>query len=106
MNENVLGLNSLICAQEVVGSAIAISILSNGGIPLWGGTIISVVVSFCLLFLDDINHRVLEGLFGVLVSTMAVSFMVMHQNFQLRVHCGMARNSMKVCSFLLAQPSS
>lgn len=64
------------CAQEVVGSAIAISILSDGAIPLWAGTIIAVSVSFFLLFLDDVNHRMLEGLFGVLISTMALAFMV------------------------------
>ncbi|KAG6784473.1 hypothetical protein POTOM_010169 [Populus tomentosa] len=45
--------------QEVIGSAIAIQILSNG---------------FMFLFLENYGVRKLEGIFAVLIATMALSF--------------------------------
>lgn len=35
-----------------------------------------MVAAFALLFLDELGHRVLEGLFATLVSTMAIAFLV------------------------------
>ncbi|XP_070028404.1 metal transporter Nramp2 isoform X2 [Nicotiana tabacum] len=48
--------------QEVIGSAIAIKILSRGVIPLWGGVLITA------------SDWKLEAFFAVLISTMALSF--------------------------------
>eukprot|EP00043_Microstomoeca_roanoka_P012515 m.121341 g.121341 ORF g.121341 m.121341 type:complete len:220 (-) comp15519_c0_seq12:204-863(-) len=39
--------------QEVIGSAIAINILSNGAIPLWGGSLITAIDTFTFLFLES-----------------------------------------------------
>ncbi|KAL3160417.1 hypothetical protein ABBQ32_010741 [Trebouxia sp. C0010 RCD-2024] len=63
--------------QEVIGSAIAIFLLSKGAIPLYAGVIITAVDSFLLLLIDRIGVRHLEAMFGILVGVMAVAFGVM-----------------------------
>ena len=60
--------------QEVIGTAIAFSLLSNGRIPLWVGVLITVTDTFLFLFLDKYGLRKLEAFFAFLITTMAVSF--------------------------------
>ncbi|KAE8099941.1 hypothetical protein FH972_017884 [Carpinus fangiana] len=60
--------------QEVIGSAIAIRILSNGFLPLWAGVIITASDCFMFLFLENYGVRKLEAVFAVLIATMALSF--------------------------------
>lgn len=60
--------------QEVIGTAIAIYLLSNKTVPLWAGTLITVVDTFTFLFLDKYGLRKLEFFFGLLITVMAVSF--------------------------------
>ncbi|KAA0032521.1 hypothetical protein IC582_025528 [Cucumis melo] len=60
--------------QEVIGSAIAIKILSNGALPLWAGVIITALDCFIFLFLENYGVRKLEAVFAVLIATMALSF--------------------------------
>ncbi|XP_022775140.1 metal transporter Nramp3-like [Durio zibethinus] len=60
--------------QEVIGSAIAIKILSNGVLPLWAGVVITACDCFIFLFLENYGVRKLEAFFAVLIATMAVSF--------------------------------
>ncbi|XP_057768893.1 metal transporter Nramp3-like [Salvia miltiorrhiza] len=60
--------------QEVIGSAIAIKILSQGVLPLWAGVIITALDCFIFLFLENYGVRKLEALFAVLIATMAISF--------------------------------
>ncbi|KAL1804191.1 hypothetical protein ACET3Z_032838 [Daucus carota] len=60
--------------QEVIGSAIAINILSNGLVPLWAGVIITASDCFLFLFLENYGVRKLEAVFAVLIATMALSF--------------------------------
>ncbi|XP_020587010.1 metal transporter Nramp3-like [Phalaenopsis equestris] len=60
--------------QEVIGSAIAIKILSRGVLPLWSGVVITALDCFIFLFLENYGVRKLEAFFAVLISTMAVSF--------------------------------
>ncbi|KAJ6404921.1 hypothetical protein OIU84_012987 [Salix udensis] len=60
--------------QEVIGSAIAIQILSNGILPLWAGVLITASDCFMFLFLENYGVRKLEGVFAVLIATMALSF--------------------------------
>ncbi|XP_065609838.1 natural resistance-associated macrophage protein 2-like, partial [Cyrtonyx montezumae] len=43
--------------QEVIGSAIAINLLSVGRIPLWGGVLITIADTFVFLFLDKYGQR-------------------------------------------------
>ncbi|XP_078287558.1 natural resistance-associated macrophage protein 2-like isoform X1 [Rhinoraja longicauda] len=60
--------------QEVIGSAIALNLLSVGRIPLWGGVLITIVDTFVFLFLDKYGLRKLEAFFGFLIIVMAVTF--------------------------------
>lgn len=60
--------------QEVIGSAIAIKILSNGALPLWAGVIITALDCFIFLFLENYGVRKLEAVFAVLIATMALAF--------------------------------
>lgn len=60
--------------QEVIGCAIAFSLLSSGRIPLWGGVLITIVDTFFFLFLDKYGLRKLEAFFGVLIAIMAFTF--------------------------------
>ncbi|XP_063789989.1 natural resistance-associated macrophage protein 1 isoform X2 [Pseudophryne corroboree] len=60
--------------QEVIGTAIAFSLLSAGRIPLWGGVLITIIDTLFFLFLDKYGLRKLEAFFGVLITIMAVTF--------------------------------
>jgi len=60
--------------QEVIGTAIAYQLLSNGAIPLWAGTLITVCDTFIFLFLDKYGLRKLEAFFGFLIAVMAITF--------------------------------
>ena len=60
--------------QEVIGTAIAIYLLSNKAVPLWGGVLITVADTFTFLGLDKYGLRKLEAFFGLLIAVMAVSF--------------------------------
>ncbi|EPS64159.1 hypothetical protein M569_10616, partial [Genlisea aurea] len=60
--------------QEVIGSAIAIQILSRGFLPLWVGVFITASDCFIFLLVENYGVRKLEAVFAVLISTMALSF--------------------------------
>lgn len=60
--------------QEVIGTAIAWFLLSNGLIPLYGGVLITICDTFIFLLLDKYGLRKLEAFFGLLISIMAISF--------------------------------
>lgn len=60
--------------QEVIGTAIAFSLLSAGRIPLWGGVLITIIDTLFFLFLDKYGLRKLEAFFGFLITIMAVTF--------------------------------
>ncbi|PQQ06200.1 metal transporter Nramp2-like [Prunus yedoensis var. nudiflora] len=60
--------------QEVIGSAIAIQILSHGVLPLWAGVLITALDCFIFLFLENYGVRKLEAVFAVLIATMGLSF--------------------------------
>ncbi|XP_077185045.1 natural resistance-associated macrophage protein 2 isoform X2 [Paroedura picta] len=60
--------------QEVIGSAIAIHLLSVGKVPLWGGVLITIADTFMFLFLDKYGLRKLEAFFGFLITVMAIMF--------------------------------
>ena len=60
--------------QEVIGTAIAFNLLSNGHIPLWAGVLITITDTFVFLFLDKYGLRKLEFFFALLITIMAVTF--------------------------------
>lgn len=60
--------------QEVIGTAIAIYLLSAKTIPLYIGVILTICDTFTFLFLDKYGLRKLECFFGFLITVMAVTF--------------------------------
>ncbi|KAJ3685542.1 hypothetical protein LUZ61_014706 [Rhynchospora tenuis] len=68
--------------QEVIGSAIAIKILSRGFLPLWAGVVITAIDCFIFLFLENYGVRKLEAVFAFLIATMAISFAWMFRKTQ------------------------
>eukprot|EP01062_Namystynia_karyoxenos_P058786 TRINITY_DN50272_c0_g1_i1.p1 TRINITY_DN50272_c0_g1~~TRINITY_DN50272_c0_g1_i1.p1 ORF type:complete len:577 (+),score=172.29 TRINITY_DN50272_c0_g1_i1:85-1731(+) len=60
--------------QEVVGSALAIAVLTDGMVPLWLGCILTAVSCFFFMLLDATGVRRLEALFAVLIGTMVSAF--------------------------------
>ena len=64
--------------QEVLGSAIAINLLSNGAVPLWAGTLITAADTFTFLFLQNYGIRRLEAFFAFLISIMSITFGVQY----------------------------
>lgn len=46
----------------------------NFRIPLWAGTLITIIDTFSFLMLDKYGLRKLEFLFGFLITVMAVTF--------------------------------
>ncbi|KAI6240920.1 NRAMP-like transporter smf-1 [Aphelenchoides fujianensis] len=60
--------------QEVIGTAVAIYMLSNGAIPLLFGVVITVVDVMLFMCIDHFGFRKVEALFAFLISTMAASF--------------------------------
>ncbi|KAI1732399.1 natural resistance-associated macrophage protein [Ditylenchus destructor] len=60
--------------QEVIGTAIAFYLLSNGNIPLFAGVLITMADTFTFLLIDRFGFRKLEVLFAALIGMMALSF--------------------------------
>ncbi|MPC12316.1 Protein Malvolio [Portunus trituberculatus] len=60
--------------QEVIGTSIALYLLSNKAIPLWGGVLLTVADTFTFLSLDRYGLRKLEAFFGFLITVMAITF--------------------------------
>lgn len=60
--------------QEVIGTAIALFLLSERHIPLWAGVVITIVDTFFFLLLDKYGLRKLEIFFAFLIAVMAVTF--------------------------------
>uniref|UniRef100_A0A1I7SXC7 Protein Malvolio n=1 Tax=Caenorhabditis tropicalis TaxID=1561998 RepID=A0A1I7SXC7_9PELO len=67
---------AIVCSdmQEVIGTAIAIFLLSKGLVPLYVGVFITILDTFTFLLIDRYGVRKLELIFGVLILTMTVSF--------------------------------
>ena len=67
---------ALVCAdcQEVIGSALALRILSFHTIPVWVGCIITAADCLLFMMLDRRGMRHLEALFAVLIATMVATF--------------------------------
>lgn len=60
--------------QEVIGTSIAIYMLSNKVIPLWAGCLITIIDTFTFLFLDKYGLRKLEMFFAILIGIMGITF--------------------------------
>ena len=62
--------------QEVVGSGIAISLLSNGYVAVWVGCLITGFDTFTFLIVQYAGVRYLEAMICLLIGTMAVCFFI------------------------------
>ncbi|VVC31674.1 Hypothetical protein CINCED_3A015637 [Cinara cedri] len=60
--------------QEVIGTSIALYLLSNKMIPLWVGVLITVFDTLSFLMLDKYGLRKLELVFGLFIVIMSLSF--------------------------------
>lgn len=60
--------------QEVLGSAIALNILS--GIPLWLGVVLTGLDTFFVLLIERMGVRKLEFVFGALIVLLSLAFFV------------------------------
>ncbi|KAL1502825.1 hypothetical protein ABEB36_007912 [Hypothenemus hampei] len=60
--------------QEVIGTAIAIYLLSGTKIPIYGGVLITIIDTFTFLMFDKYGLRKLETFFGLLITIMGVTF--------------------------------
>jgi len=60
--------------QEVIGTAIALHLLSDRRLPIWAGVLITVADTFTFLGLDRYGLRKLELFFASLITAMALSF--------------------------------
>ncbi len=59
---------------QVIGTAIALFLLSDRRIPLWAGVLITICDTFTFLGLDRYGLRKLELFFAFLISVMALTF--------------------------------
>ncbi|KAK9754252.1 Natural resistance-associated macrophage protein [Popillia japonica] len=61
-------------AQQVIGTSIAIYLISDEHIPLWGAAIITILDTFTFLCCDKYGLRKLETIFGLFISVMGITF--------------------------------
>ena len=61
-------------SQEVVGSGIAINLLSNARVPVWAGCIITGLDTFTFLAVHYLGVRYLEALICLLIGTISFCF--------------------------------
>lgn len=60
--------------QEVIGTAVALYMLTNRAIPLYAGVLITILDTFTFLLLDRYGLRKLEAFFALLIGIMAATF--------------------------------
>lgn len=89
----------------MIGSAIALNILSLGAIPLWGGVLITVADTFTFLLLERYGVRHLEAFFGLLIAIMALMFGMFYLCFQFFSPLSQSR-FLKGIEMGIAQPSA
>ena len=68
--------------MQVVGGALAISLLTSDAVPFWAGILITAAASFCLLPLEQAGIRKLEAFFAILMGTIAACFGIMYLTVQ------------------------
>ena len=58
----------------MIGSALAIVILSGGVVPIWAGVLVTTGDCFLLLLLDRLGYRMLEAVFALCIAIMSAAF--------------------------------
>ncbi len=59
-------------ATQVIGTALALLLLSGGAMPLWAGVLVAAASAYLMLFLERLGVRYLEILFELLIAGMRV----------------------------------
>lgn len=54
--------------SQVIGTALALLLLTGGGVPLWAGVLLAAAGAYTMLFLERLGARWLELLFQALVA--------------------------------------
>ena len=72
--------------QEVIGTSLAVLLLTGGAIKLYQGVLVGAVGAYVLLFLEKFGLRWLEAFFQVLVGVLAVCMTALF--FVAKVPCG------------------
>jgi len=62
--------------QEVVGTGVALYLLTNKAVPVWVGCIITAADTLTFLAVQYLGVRYLEAFICILISTMSISFFV------------------------------
>ena len=60
--------------QEVIGTSLALYLLTDGWLKIPWGCLITIVDTFTFLFLDRYGRRKLELFFAFLIAVMSISF--------------------------------
>lgn len=55
-------------AIQVIGTALALLLLSGGAMPLWAGVVVAAASAYLMLFLERLGVRYLEVLFELLIA--------------------------------------
>lgn len=55
-------------AVQVIGTALALLLLSGGAMPLWAGVVVAAASAYLMLFLERLGVRYLEVLFELLIA--------------------------------------
>jgi natural resistance-associated macrophage protein len=55
-------------APQVIGTALALLLLSGGAMPLWAGVLVAAASAYLMLFLERLGVRYLEVLFELLIA--------------------------------------
>ena len=53
---------------QVIGTAIALLLLSGGAVPLWAGVLLAAAGAYAVLLLERVGVRYLEGVFEFLIA--------------------------------------
>lgn len=64
--------------QQVIGSAVALNLLTNGHLPIWVAILITSCDVFIFLLLDKTGIRLIEAIFASCICLMFVSFLYMY----------------------------
>ena len=59
---------STVGCLQVIGTAIALLLLSRGAVPLWGGVLLAAAGAYAVLLLERVGVRYLEGVFEFLIA--------------------------------------
>lgn len=64
--------------QQVIGSAVALNLLTNGHVPIWAAILITSMDVFIFLFLEKSGLRLIEAIFATFIIIMSGTFLYIY----------------------------